>query len=62
MNEWLVSLVIFLLVMAAMAVGVLAGRKPIQGTCGGLSRIGLGGSCEICGKDPADCEKRRKES
>lgn len=47
-----------LLLVAAMAVGVLFGREPISGTCGGLNRMfgEEGGSCEICGGDPARCD------
>ncbi|NNF67473.1 MAG: hypothetical protein HKM98_08190 [Gammaproteobacteria bacterium] len=33
-----------LLVILAMAIGVLHGRKPISGSCGGLGS----GSCELC--------------
>jgi hypothetical protein len=31
-------------VMAVMSIGVIAGRAPIKGSCGGLN----GGSCELC--------------
>ena len=47
---------IMLLVVAGMAVGVALGRKPISGTCGGLSALGGDASCEICGGNPARCE------
>ncbi|MEE4380997.1 MAG: (Na+)-NQR maturation NqrM [Pseudomonadales bacterium] len=47
---------IMLLLVAAMAVGVIFGRKPIAGTCGGLNNLGEGGQCELCGGDPARCE------
>lgn len=43
----LASFVFFALIMAAMAVGVMAGRKPIGGSCGGLAP---NGSCSVCGK------------
>lgn len=54
---WLV-LVLMLLGMAAMSVGVLFGRKPISGSCGGLANSGVagGGPCEICGGNPAACD------
>ena len=32
-------------VIAGMAIGVMNGRKPISGSCGGLN----GGGCELCG-------------
>ncbi len=40
-----VTFVVFLLAVAAMAVGVMIGRPPIKGSCGGL---GSSGACEIC--------------
>lgn len=40
----LLSFVVIALVIAAMGVGVMAGRKPIKGSCGGLN----GGGCELC--------------
>lgn len=38
------SFIIIVLAVAGMAIGVLAGRAPIKGSCGGLN----GGSCELC--------------
>ena len=46
-----------LAVVAAMAVGVMMGRKPIAGSCGGLQNLGLDTACEICGGDPNACER-----
>ncbi len=56
MIEFLLSFVILLAVVAGMAVGVMKGRAPISGTCGGLNNIGVDGACEICGGNPAKCE------
>lgn len=50
-----------LLVVVAMSVGVLMGRKPISGSCGGMSAIGMEVACDICGGDTAKCEKESKE-
>lgn len=47
---------LMLLVVAAMAVGVAMGRKPISGSCGGLAALGVDGECEICGGNPNACE------
>ena len=46
------------LVVAGMAVGAMAGRGPLKGSCGGLSAVGIEGRCEICGDDPSRCEER----
>ena len=39
--EFIIAFFIFLLVVVAMAVGVIFGRKRIQGSCGGLSSVGV---------------------
>lgn len=40
-----------------MAVGVMAGREPLKGSCGGLNKLGLrDGDCPVCGGNPAKCE------
>jgi hypothetical protein len=39
-----------------MAVGVMRGRPPIAGSCGGLGAMGVDGACEICGGNPDKCE------
>ena len=40
----LVTFAILLVVIAAMAIGVMNGRRPISDSCGGLN----GGDCELC--------------
>ena len=42
--------------VALMAIGVLFGRKPIAGSCGGMKALGMEMECEICGGDAAKCE------
>lgn len=55
MSTFLFTLGFFLLMAAAMAIGVIAGRKPIQGSCGGLSAA-TREDCPICGGNPARCD------
>lgn len=62
MIEFLLTLVILLTIVAGMAVGVLNGRKPITGSCGGLNNAGVGGACEICGGDTTKCEENATSS
>ena len=50
----LLSFLIVALAVTAMAVGVMAGRTPIKGSCGGVS----GRGCELCS---GSC-RRRTES
>ena len=48
-----------LLMVGAMAIGVMLGRKPISGSCGGMKALGMDMECEICGGNPARCESER---
>ncbi len=57
MIEFALSFIILLAVVAAMAIGVIRGRAPISGSCGGLNNLGIDGACEICGGNPAKCER-----
>lgn len=53
----LASFVILALVIAGMAVGVMFGRSPIKGSCGGLNNATGDSSCSICGGNPNKCEE-----
>lgn len=61
MIEILLTLVILLVLVAGMAVGVISGRKPITGSCGGLNNAGVSGPCDICGGDMSKCEETADE-
>jgi hypothetical protein len=56
MSLFFLTLTIMLVIVAGMAVGVLAGRSPIKGSCGGMGALGINTECEICGGDPNKCE------
>ncbi|CAG9000266.1 MAG: hypothetical protein CENE_02260 [Candidatus Celerinatantimonas neptuna] len=43
---YLLTFIIFLVIILLMSVGVLAHRKPIQGSCGGLSGVGIEKVCD----------------
>jgi len=62
MLVFVLTVIIMGLVVTAMAVGVLAGREPIKGSCGGLGAVGINQSCEICGGDPARCDEEKGEA
>ncbi|MDR3212525.1 MAG: (Na+)-NQR maturation NqrM [Azoarcus sp.] len=46
MSTFLVTLVVILVVVAIMAIGVIFGRRPIAGSCGGLALLGLECECD----------------
>ncbi len=52
--------VFLMIVIVAMSVGVIMGRKPISGSCGGLANVGIEGKCSICGDDPQKCEEEQE--
>lgn len=51
------SVCILLLVVGIMSVGVIMGREPIKGSCGGMSALGMDTACDICGGNTSRCEK-----
>ena len=57
MAEFFITFMFLLLMVGVMAVGVMRGREPISGTCGGLNQMGDGGGCELCGGNPAACRE-----
>jgi len=60
MTTLILTFLLLLLVVAAMAIGVLFKRKPIQGSCGGIGALGMKTSCEICGGDTKKCEEQQQ--
>ena len=57
---FVLTFIVFVLIIAAMSVGVMAGREPIKGSCGGMGALGIDQSCEICGGDPQRCETKTR--
>ncbi len=57
---FVVSLLVFMMIVAAMSVGVMAGRAPISGSCGGVGKLGIDQKCELCGGDPQVCETQTR--
>jgi hypothetical protein len=46
MGTFLTTFIVILAVVALMAIGVIFGRRPIAGSCGGLTRLGLECHCD----------------
>ncbi len=64
MLELILAFVVLVLIMVGMAIGVIMGRKPLKGSCGGVGAA-LGEkdyTCDLCGDDPKKCEEISQES
>ena len=57
MTTLILSFVLVCLAFAGLSVGILLGRKPIQGSCGGLNNFADGGACELCGGNRDKCDE-----
>lgn len=56
--------IFMMLVVAAMSIGVLMGRKPIAGSCGGVGAALNDPDyvCDLCGNDPKKCEEQSQQA
>lgn len=61
MEIFVITLALLLLLTLAMSVGVIMGRKPIAGSCGGMSALGMVKECDICGGDKEICEDEQEK-
>ena len=51
MTTFIIVFTMLMLAGAAMAIGVIFGRKPIKGSCGGLGAVGVERACgckDVC--------------
>ncbi len=59
MLELTLAFVVLALIMVGMAIGVIMGKKPLKGSCGGVGAA-LGETdyvCDLCGDDPNKCDE-----
>jgi hypothetical protein len=61
MATFLVSILVFGFVIAGMAIGVIMGRAPIKGSCGGMGAVGIDAACDLCGGDPQRCDEETRD-
>ena len=58
----MLSFMVLILIVVGMAVGVLMGRKPIAGSCGGMTALGMDVACDVCKGDPEVCETEQQKT
>ena len=56
MTAFLISVVVVAMALLAMSIGVIFGREPIRGSCGGVM-----GRCGLCSGSGA-CKKKRADA
>ena len=54
----LIIFLVLITIIGVMSVGVLFGKKPITGSCGGLANLEPGRECELCGGNPSNCAEQ----
>lgn len=62
MAVFLMTFLLMVLIVLGMSLGVLVGRGPIKGSCGGMSALGLDTECDICGGDPNKCDNQEESA
>ena len=55
---YLLAILVFVLVVAGMALGVILSDRPLKGSCGGIKALGADAACEVCGGDPNLCDRQ----
>lgn len=63
METVFLAFIVLIVVVIGASVGVLMGRNPIKGSCGGVGKA-LGEkdyTCPVCGDDPNKCENEEKK-
>ncbi|WP_250657915.1 (Na+)-NQR maturation NqrM [Alkalimarinus coralli] len=62
MNTFIIVFLVMGLIIIAMSVGVLLGRKPISGSCGGMAALGMDVACDICKGDKNICDDEQEKA
>jgi len=56
MATFIITFIIMALVVIGMAIGVIAGRPAIKGSCGGLNNVGIDSDCACSRQEREKCK------
>lgn len=56
MELFLIVFCVLGLLIFLMSIGVIFGKKPISGSCGGMTALGMDVACDVCKGDKNICE------
>lgn len=62
MSTLLIVFIVMIVFVITMSAGLLLGRKPISGSCGGMAAVGMESACDVCGGDKKKCDKENKQA
>ena len=51
MEIFIITFIVFLIIILIMSLGVMLMNKNIKGSCGGLNAISGSNKCSVCNKD-----------
>jgi len=60
MTLFIVTFIVMVIALIGMAIGVIAGRPAIKGSCGGLNKVGIDSNCACSQNDREKCPNKRK--
>ena len=61
MSVYLLGFIVTLLAVLGLSAGILMGRKPIAGSCGGIANGGCGSCRKACKRHTNEPEEERQE-
>lgn len=57
LETFILAVVLVMVLIAGMSIGVIFGREPISGSCGGVgNQVGGGSGCSVCGRQSGSCD------
>lgn len=59
MTIFFITFIVMGIALIGMAVGVIAGRPAIKGSCGGLNNVGIDSNCACSRQEREECKNKK---